>query len=134
LFAAAECAPFFKTGGLGDVAYALPKELVKKNVDCRVILPFYQKMPASYQAQCVDLFDFTVQVGWRNQYCGLKELVLAGVTYYFIDNQYYFGREALYGYDDDGERYAFFQLALVEAMERLNFIPDVLHANDYHTA
>ena len=109
LFAAAECAPFFKTGGLGDVAFALPKELVKKKVDCRVILPFYQKMPEVYREKCEDLFNFTVAVGWRKQYCGLKRLILNEVTYYFIDNQYYFGREGIYGYGDDGERYAFFQ-------------------------
>lgn len=134
LFAAAECAPFFKTGGLGDVAFALPKELVKKKVDCRVILPFYQKMPEVYREKCEDLFNFTVAVGWRKQYCGLKRLILNEVTYYFIDNQYYFGREGIYGYGDDGERYAFFQLAVIEAMERLEFVPDILHSNDYHTA
>ena len=134
LFAAAECAPFFKTGGLGDVAAALPKELVKKGLDCRVVLPFHHKMSPELREQCEDLFHFTVSVGWRNQYCGIKRLVYAGVTYYFIDNEYYFARDGLYGYDDDGERFAFFQLAIMEMMERVHFIPDVLHANDYHTA
>lgn len=134
LFAAAECAPFFKTGGLGDVAAALPKELVKKGLDCRVVLPFHHKMPLEQRTQCEDLFNFTVSVGWRNQYCGLKRLVKDGVTYYFIDNEYYFGRDGLYGYDDDGERFAFFQLAIMEMMQRVRFVPDVLHANDYHTA
>lgn len=136
LFAAAECAPFFKTGGLGDVAGALPKELVKKGIDCRVVLPYFaKKIPAEYANQCEDLFSFYVNVGWRNQYCGVKQLVLNGVTYYFLDNLYYFGaRDGLYGYYDDGERFAFFQLALIEMMERIDFIPDLLHANDYHTA
>ncbi|MFV0558156.1 MAG: glycogen synthase GlgA [Enterococcus sp.] len=134
LFAAAECAPFFKTGGLGDVAGALPKYLVKKEVDVRVVLPFFGKMAEQYKEQCEDLFSFTVEVGWRKQYCGVKRLVLNEVTYYFIDNEYYFNRDALYGYEDDGERFAFFQMAIIELMEKIEFIPEILHANDYHTA
>lgn len=134
LFAAAECAPFFKTGGLGDVAGALPKELAKQGNDIRVVLPYFSKMPDKYKEQCEDLFSFYVNVGWRHQYCGLKQLEMNGVTYYFIDNQYYFGREGLYGYFDDGERFAFFQMALIEMMERIEFIPELLHVNDYHTA
>ncbi len=134
LFASAECAPFFKTGGLGDVAGALPKELAKKGVDIRVVLPYFTKMPEDYKEQCEELFSFSVRVGWRNQYCGIKRLVMGNVTYYFIDNQYYFARDNLYGYYDDGERFAYFQQALIEMMERINFIPDVLHLNDYHTA
>ncbi|WP_291290744.1 glycogen synthase GlgA [Enterococcus sp.] len=134
LFAAAECAPFFKTGGLGDVVGALPKELVKKGVETVVVLPFFTKMAAEYQEQLEDCFSFEVNVGWRKQYCGLKKLVRNDVTYYFIDNLYYFGRENLYDYYDDGERFAFFQLATIEMMERVDFIPDVIHVNDYHTA
>lgn len=134
LFAAAECAPFFKTGGLGDVAGALPKELAQKGVETVVVLPFYTSMPASYQERLEDCFSFEVAVGWRKQYCGIKKLQLDQVTYYFIDNLYYFGRENIYGYYDDGERFAFFQLAVIEMMERVDFIPDVLHVNDYHTA
>ncbi|WP_025729753.1 glycogen synthase GlgA [Atopobacter phocae] len=134
LFAASECAPFFKTGGLGDVAAALPKELAQRGVDCRVVLPYYGTMPQQYKEQCEDLFYFYVQVGWRRQYCGVKQLQLNGVTYYFIDNLYYFDRDGLYGYFDDGERFAFFQMALIEMMERIDFIPDILHVNDYHTA
>lgn len=134
LFAASECAPFFKTGGLGDVAGALPKELVKKGIDCRVVLPYFAKMPQEYKDQCEDLFAFYVNVGWRHQYCGVKKLERNGVTFYFLDNQYYFQRDGLYGYFDDGERFAFFQMALIEMMERIDFIPDVLHVNDYHTA
>ena len=85
LFAASEAAPFFKTGGLGDVAYALPKELVKQGVDIRVVLPYYSTMPAKYKADIKELLHFRVQVGWKSMYCGVKTLELDGVTYYFID-------------------------------------------------
>lgn len=134
LFAAAECAPFFKAGGLGDVAGALPKELKKKGADIKVVLPFFTKMAEPYKEQVQDLFQFEVYVGWRKQFCGVKHLALKGIDYYFIDNLYYFDRPDLYGYDDDVERFAFFQLALIELMEKIDFIPDVLHVNDYHTA
>lgn len=134
LFAAAECAPFFKTGGLGDVAEALPKELKKKGLDIRVVLPYHRQMPQKYRDRCEDVLHFYVDVGWRHQYCGVKKLEMDGVTYYFIDNDYYFGREGLYGYYDDGERFAYFQLAVIEMMEKIDFVPDILHSNDYHTA
>lgn len=135
LFAAAEAAPFYKTGGLGDVAYALPKALQRAGNDIRVVVPYYPtKMPAAYTEQLTDVTNFTVAVGWRQQYCGIKTLLLGKVRYYFIDNLYYFGRDGLYGYADDGERFAFFQLALCEMMARFDFIPDVLHVNDWHTA
>lgn len=134
LFASAECAPFFKVGGLGDVAYALPKELVRQGTDIRVVLPFYAAMPQNYQDHLVDVLNFSIKVGWRNQYCGIKTLQMNGVTYYFIDNQYYFNRPNVYGYSDDGERFAFFNLAICEFMEKIDFIPDVLHVNDWHTA
>ncbi len=133
LFAAAECAPFFKTGGLGDVAGALPKELAKKGIETVVVLPYFAKIPQQYKDQCEDVMNFNVYVGWRQQYCGVKRLELNGVTYYFIDNLYYFNRESLYGYFDDGERFAFFQMAIIELMEKIDFIPDVVHVNDYHT-
>lgn len=134
LFAAAECAPFFKTGGLGDVAYALPKELAKKGHEIAVILPFYTKMPKKYQEQLEDVFYDYVEVGWRHQYVGVKKLVLNGVLYYFLDNEYYFNRHELYGYYDDGERWAFFSLAVVKLLERLAFLPEIIHVNDFHTA
>lgn len=134
LFTAAECAPFFKTGGLGDVAGALPKSMAKKGNEVKVVLPFYTKMPEKYQSQLTDLFNFYVAVGWRNEYCGVKVLELEGVEYYFLDNKYYFDRPDLYGYYDDGERFAFFQQAVIELMERIDYIPDILHVNDYHTA
>src|SRR5690625_230909 len=101
LFAATECAPFFKSGGLGDVLGALPKELVKKGNEVRVVLPYFvQLMPEEYKKALEDVAQFTVQVGWREAYCGIKKLEKDGVTYYFIDNLQYFDRESLYGYDD----------------------------------
>jgi len=134
LFAASEAAPFFKTGGLGDVAGALPKELAKnEDVEIRVVLPFWKNMKDEYKAELIDVTHFDVYVGYRRQYCGVKSLKLDGVQYYFIDNMYYFDRDGLYGYYDDGERFAFFQLAVIEMMEKVGFVPDVLHVNDYHT-
>lgn len=134
LFAAAECSPFFKTGGLGDVAGALPKELKKKGIDVRVVLPYYSTMPQEFQDQCETIYEFYVSVGWRSKYCGIKQVVFEDITYYFVDNEYYFARDGLYGYYDDGERFAFFQQAIIEMMEKIGFIPDILHVNDYHTA
>lgn len=134
LFAASEAAPFAKTGGLGDVAYALPKELVKKGVDIRVVLPFYSTIPQKYKDMATDVLHFNVKVGWKEVYCGIKTLDLDGVTYYFIDNQDYFNRPSLYGYWDDGERFGYFSMAIIEMMEKIGFIPDVLHVNDWQTA
>lgn len=134
LFVAAECAPFFKTGGLGDVAGALPKALKEKGTEIKVVLPFFTKMPQRYKDQLQDLFSYDVYVGWRKQYCGVKYLQLNGIDYYFLDNLYYFDRPELYGYFDDGERFAFYQQAVIELMEKIDFIPDVMHLNDYHTS
>lgn len=135
LFAASECAPFFKSGGLGDVMGALPKELAKKGHEVRVVLPYFlQLVPEQYKEQLEDVANFTVEVGWRNQYCGIKQLVMDNVTYYFIDNEYYFGRDGLYGYGDDAERFAYFQLAAIEMMEVVDYIPDIFHVNDWQTA
>lgn len=135
LFAAAEAAPFYKTGGLGDVSLALPKALKAAGVKIRVVIPYYEALfPEKYRGQVKDLLHFTVQVGDKSQYCGIKKLQLDGLDYYLIDNQDYFGREGLYGYWDDGERFAFFQMAICEMLERVDYIPDVLHLNDWHTA
>ncbi|GIO23572.1 glycogen synthase GlgA [Oceanobacillus sp. J11TS1] len=134
LFASAECAPFFKTGGLGDVIGALPKELAKKDIEVAVVLPLHKTMPAAYREQCEHIASFSVDVGWRNQFCGIERLQLNNVAYYFIDNLYYFNRDNLYGYYDDGERFAFFQLALIEMMQVVDYIPDIIHLNDFHTA
>jgi len=135
LFAASECAPFFKTGGLGDVMGALPKELAENGHDVRVVLPYFvQKLDEETKAQLEDVTDFTVEVGWRHQYCGIKKLEKDSVTYYFIDNLFYFDRSGLYDYGDDGERFAFFQQAAIEMLEKIDFIPDVFHVNDWQTA
>jgi len=130
LFASSECAPFFKTGGLGDVAGALPKELAKKSeIDSvAVILPYFKnEMKEEYRSLLKDEFYDFVDVGWRHEYVGVKSLEKEGVKYYFLDNEHYFGRGQLYGYGDDGERFAFFDLALCQLLEKLDFIPDVLH-------
>lgn len=137
LFAAAEGAPFYKTGGLGDVMYALPKTLAQNpDLDVRVVLPYYAKlMPEKYQSELEDVTNFQVLVGGQKQaYAGIKTLAVNSVRYYFIDNLTYFGRDTLYGDWDDGERFGFFQMALIEMLEAIDFIPDVLHLNDWHTA
>lgn len=134
LFAAAEGAPFSKTGGLGDVIGALPKSLVKQGHEVAVALPYYDMVDAKFGDQVEDLLHFETRVGWRSQYVGVKTLVHEGVRFYFIDNQTYFFRGHVYGDWDDGERFAYFQLAVLEMMERVDFIPDILHVHDYHTA
>ncbi|WP_125702704.1 glycogen synthase GlgA [Lacticaseibacillus daqingensis] len=135
LFAAAEGAPFYKTGGLGDVAYALPKALHKAGVDVRVVLPFYPRLfPAKYRAELRPLAQFSVRFGGQEKYVGVNTLTLGAVTYYLIDNEEFFGRDGLYGYWDDGGRFGFFQMAIVEMLQVIDFIPDILHLNDWHTA
>ena len=134
LFASGEAAPFFKTGGLGDVAYALPKELAKQGVDIRVVLPNYVQMPQEYKDQLEEIRHFRFQLGEKNVYCGIKSLKLEGVTYYFIDNLSYFDRRSLYGEWDDGERFGYFSTAIIEMLEVIDWIPDIVHCNDWHTA
>lgn len=134
LFVTSECHPFIKTGGLGDVAWSLPRALKKEGVEIAVILPKYAQIPQRYKDKMKHVTDFTVKVSYRQQYCGVESLKVDGITYYFIDNLYYFNREAPYGWIDDGERFSFFSQAVIEAMERISFIPDVLHCNDWHTA
>lgn len=138
LFAASECAPFIKTGGLGDVAQALPCELAKNNDnEVVVFLPFYGniKYSADFKPEFVSCFG--VSLAWRSQYCGLFKYREKGkkrtVTYYFIDNEYYFCRGGCYGYNDDGERFAFFSKAVLEALQHIDFHPDVIHCNDWQT-
>lgn len=137
LYATSECWPFAKTGGLGDVAYALPKALKKEGIDVRVILPKYSTIPNYLKSQLKEVAVFSVNVGWRKQYCGLLEMELNGVKFYFIDNEYYFKREGefayLYGFGDDAERFTFFSNAILEAIGVLNFYPDIIHMNDWHT-
>lgn len=134
LYAAAEVEPFAKTGGLADVMGALPKELVKKGVDARVILPKYGAIPHTFVEQMNFIGYIFVQLGWRNQYCGVFSLVHGGVTYYFIDNEYYFGGSYIYGYgDQEVEKYAFFCKAVLSVLKTIDFRPDIINANDWHT-
>jgi starch synthase len=134
LFAVSECGPFAKSGGLADVAGSLPKELKSLGTDVRVILPKYGTISEEYKGKMKKIKEFTVSVGWRNQYCGIEELIHQGITYYFVDNEYYFKREGLYGYFDDGERFSYLNRAILEAIAELDFYPDVLHCHDWHTA
>ncbi len=135
LFVSPEVQPFAGTGGLGEVAGSLPVALAKdRKLDVRVILPYYRDIPREWKDQCTFLKWFYVKVAWRSQYCGLFELKKNDVTYYFVDNEYYFGREGLYGYYDDGERYAFFCKAVMDSIGQLDFYPDIVHANDWQTA
>jgi len=134
LFASSEVAPFIKTGGLADVAGSLPQALAGQGHDVRVILPLYQRIGQEWRDQMTYLQNFTVRLAWRNPYCGLFELKKDGVTYYFVDNEYYFKRQDIYGHYDDGERFAFFSRAVIEAPGRLGFSPDIIHCNDWQTA
>ena len=134
LMIAAEAVPFIKSGGLADVVGSLPKALVAGGADVRVLLPKYADIPERLFAGATPVAEFFVQVGWRRQYCGVSALVHDGITYYFLDNEYYFKRPGLYGYEDDGERFAYFCQAALEALPRLGWKPDVLHCHDWHTA
>lgn len=134
LFAASEAAPFIRTGGLGDVAGALPKSLCSLGNDCRVILPLYEEIPSEFRQTMRFLGSTFVDLSWRRQYCGVFEYTYDGVVYYFIDNEYYFGRKGLYGHFDDGERFAFFSKAVLECASITGFYPQIIHANDWHTA
>ena len=132
-FAASEVAPFIKTGGLADVAGSLPNALAKLGHDVRVILPLYSAIPAKWRRQMTFLKRFHFPLSWRNAYCGLFSLEYQGLTYYFIDNEYYFKREGLYGQFDDGERFAYFSRAVVEVPVQLGWSPDIIHCNDWQT-
>lgn len=134
LFATSECVPFANTGGLGEVSGSLPEALVSEGVDCRVIMPLYEKIPQSVRDRMVFMGTANVPVAWRNQYMGLFQLKHNGVTYYFVDNEYYFKRAGLYGYYDDGERFSYFSRAVFEAMEVSGFYPQIVHCNDWQTA
>jgi glycogen/starch synthases, ADP-glucose type len=133
LFAASECAPFIKTGGLGDVVGALPGALQDQSTKISVILPNYGDLPQKYKDQMTLVRQFTVSVGWRHQYCGLLRYTEGPVRYYFLDNEYYFRRHGCYGYFDDGERFAFFSRAVLEAVPFLLETPDVIHCHDWQT-
>ena len=132
LYAASEATPFAKSGGLADVAGSLPKALVKDGVDARVIMPLYGDLKMRDRLEYVT--NYSVPVGWRSQYCGLFTAVRDGVTFYFLDNEYYFKRSGLYGFYDDGERFAFFSRACLEMLFYTDFVPDVINCNDWQTA
>lgn len=137
LFAGAEVLPFGATGGLGDVLGSLPAAIKAKcgdEADVSVVMPLYASVKPEWREKMTLVKEFTVTLAWRNQYCGVKMLEKDGVKFYFIDNEYYFGREKLYGYGDDGERFAFFSKAVVDMMAELDLYPDVFNANDWQTA
>jgi len=134
LFTTSECVPFVKTGGLADVVGALSPVLAAKGNDVRVILPLYSAIPEEYTNQMRHELDFEVELGWRKQYCGIESLVYNGVTYYFVDNKYYFGRSYIYGMGgDEHERFGFFCRSVLNALPMLDFKPDIIHANDWQS-
>ena len=134
LFAASECVPFIKTGGLADVVGALSPVLAQRGEDVRVILPLYSAIPEKWQSQMKTECEFEVELCWRRQYCGIKSLQYQGVTFYFVDNQFYFGRSYIYGLGgDEYERFGFFSRAVIDALSHLDWQPDVIHCNDWQT-
>ena len=134
LFATSECVPFVKTGGLADVAGALPKQLKKLGAEVRVILPLYRDVAPKWREQMEHLTYFYVNLGWRRQYCGIEMLKLDGVTFYFVDNEFYYNRPSVYGWGgDEGERFAFFDRAVLEALPLIDYKPDILHCHDWQT-
>lgn len=134
LFAASEALPYVASGGLADVAGSLPSAIVKKGHDCRVVIPLYKCIPAEMRASLTFLTNITVDVSWRKQYCGIFTGIYKGVTYYFIDNEYYFGRDGIYGFYDDCERFVFYSRAVLEMIRCIDFKPDIIHANDWQAA
>ncbi len=134
LFASSEAYPFAMSGGLADVAGALPKALRKRFVGCRIVLPLYGTISEEMREKMTFITSITVPVSWRRQYCGIFEAHIDGVIYYLIDNQYYFKRDSLYGHYDDAERFAFFSRAVLEMIPHIGFTPDIIHCNDWQTA
>lgn len=134
LFVASEARPFIASGGLADVAGSLPKALCDSGNECRVVIPLYKNIPQQFREKMEFVRNFNVPLAWRNQYCGVFKICHQGVVYYFLDNEYYFKRDNLYGYYDDAERFAFFSKASMEMLHYIDFDPDVVHANDWHTA
>ncbi|HPE95551.1 MAG TPA: glycogen synthase GlgA [Bacillota bacterium] len=137
LYVASEALPFASSGGLGDVIGSLPKALVREmneRSDIRVVIPLYKSIKDEYRRQMTHIASINVPLAWRNQYCGIFSLTRDGVTFYFIDNEFYFARDSLYGSFDDGERFAFFCKAVMEILPHIDFFPDVLHAHDWQSA
>ncbi len=133
LLVGSEANPFIKTGGLGDVLGSLSKALNRIDVDARVVIPKYKSINSKFEKNLKFLKSFNVKVGWRNQYCGVFEGICDGVKYYLLDNEYYFSRDKVYGYFDDGERFAFFNRAVLKLLKEIGFKPDVINCNDWHT-
>lgn len=134
LYAASEALPFIASGGLADVAGSLPAAITRAGHDCRVVVPLYKSIKPNFRQSMTFITNFTVDVAWRKQYCGVFSAVANGVTYYFLDNEYYFGRDGLYGFYDDAERFVFFARAILEMIHYIDFKPDVINANDWQTA
>lgn len=134
LYAVSESKPFIASGGLGDVAGSLPAALRRRLIGCRVVMPLYDGIPQQYKDNMKFITHITVPVSWRRQYCGIFESKYNGVIYYFIDNQYYFKRQGIYGHYDDAERFAFFSRAVLEIIPYIDFKPDVINCNDWQTA
>ncbi len=134
LFAASEAVPYAATGGLADVAGSLPEAICNKGNDCRIVIPLYKAIRQELRDEMTFLTNITVDVSWRKQYCGIFTAVHNGITYYFIDNEYYFSRDGLYGFYDDCERFVFFSRAVLEMLRYIDFKPDVINANDWQTA
>ncbi len=134
LFCSSEAVPFAASGGLGDVSGSLPKALKHEGVDIRVIMPLYGRIKEKYINELKFITSFNVTLGWRNQYCGVFTMEQDDVTFYFLDNEYYFSRPGLYGYYDDGERFAFFSKAILESLLYIDFSPDIIHTNDWQSA
>ncbi|HWQ79646.1 MAG TPA: glycogen synthase GlgA [Anaerovoracaceae bacterium] len=134
LFISTEAEPFAKSGGLGDVIGSLPRELCRLGTDARVMLPLYKSIRVKHQAELQFIRDFTVTLSWRKQYCGIYRMDYEGVVFYFLDNEQYFARDAYYGYYDDGERFAYYSKAAIEALAYIDFKPDILHCSEWQTA
>ncbi len=134
LFASSEAVPFAASGGLADVAGSLPKAIRAKGHDCRIVIPLYKSIPDELRKKMLFLKNITVDVSWRKQYCGIFVAVLNGISYYFIDNEYYFSRDGLYGFYDDCERFVFFDRAVLEMLKYIDFKPDIIHCHDWQTA
>lgn len=133
LFAASEAVPFIKTGGLADVMGSLPRELAAQGMDVRLVIPKYSAISDAYKKQMKPVMHGMVNLAWRQLYYGVEEIDIDGVKVYFIDNEWYFKRDGIYGFDDDGERFAYFCRAVLAMLPKVDFKPDVIHCNDWHT-
>ena len=134
LFAASEAVPYAASGGLADVIGSLPSAICEKGNDCRIVMPLYKTISKELRNDLKFIKNITVDVAWRKQYCGILSGISNGITYYFIDNEYYFDRDGLYGFYDDGERFVFFSRAVLEMLRVIDFKPDIINANDWQTA